>query len=198
VAPSGGVTATAPTTAAAANLATGAATVVSGGQATAPTPGAAPTAPAPAPALSTPDTAPTAPTTTAWVAPPTTAHTMTVQIAPHGLGNMTARIDARGNQVTVSMTSDNEAGRDALRNALPSLTEHLRTGDGQHIDVSLDNSAGDRASNGAHQNGEERRTPWSAGSGATNRPATLAPDSFVTPRNGSPVGASDRLLDLSL
>jgi flagellar hook-length control protein FliK len=122
---------------------------------------------------------------------------MTVQLAPHGLGNVTARIDARGNQVTVSMTSDNEAGRDALRSALPSLTEHLRTGEGQHVDVSLDNSAGDRTSNGANQNGDDRRTPWSAASTSADLLAAPAA-TLMTPRNGSPLGDSDRLLDLSL
>jgi crotonobetainyl-CoA:carnitine CoA-transferase CaiB-like acyl-CoA transferase len=120
---------------------------------------------------------------------------MTVQIAPHGLGNVTARIDARGNQITVSMTSDNEAGRDALRNALPSLTEHLRSGDGQHVDVSLDTATGEGSSAGTNQNAMDRRTPWSAA--ATDPNAVELPDSFVT-TTGSPTGDSDRLLDLSL
>jgi flagellar hook-length control protein FliK len=119
---------------------------------------------------------------------------MTVQVSPHGLGNVTARLDARGSQVTVSMTADNEAGREALRNALPSLTEHLRTGSGQHVDVSLDTSTGDRAGADSGGNAAGRRTETgssAAGSGATTESQTPLLTTAI-------VGDSDRLLDLSL
>jgi len=65
-------------------------------------------------------------------------HEVTIGLQPDGLGNVKATVTVNAEQVVVQLTADNDAARDALRQALP-LLRHELGGDGSAATVLMSN-----------------------------------------------------------
>ena len=65
-------------------------------------------------------------------------HEVTIGLQPDGLGNVKATVTVSAEQVVVQLAADNDAARDALRQALP-LLRHELGGDGSAATVLMSN-----------------------------------------------------------
>jgi Meckel syndrome type 1 protein len=100
-------------------------------------------------------------------------HVMTLQVTPDDLGPMTVRahIDAAG--VRIELFAPGDAGREAIRGALPELRKELAdAGFGASLDLSERNGPGSGARDGTGQDPAGRDgTGRGPGSGPGNRNA---------------------------